>query len=58
MTTVLIPEAGEGQAEDAGAGCGCCIPPPDASVPEGRQRALADLQARRETLERRLNGLR
>ena len=58
MTTVLDPQAGEGQAQGAGPGCGCCIPPPGASMPEGRQRALADLQARRDALERRLKGLR
>lgn len=58
MTTVLDPQAGEGQAQGAGPGCGCCVPPPDASMPEGRQRALADLQARRDALERRLKGLR
>jgi hypothetical protein len=60
MTTLLIPQAGEGDArtEDAGPGCGCCIPPPDASVPEGRQRALAELHARRDALQRRLEDLR
>lgn len=58
MTTLLIPETGDARAEDATPGCGCCIPPPDASVPEGRQQALAELKARRDALERRLEGLR
>ena len=57
MTTLLIPETGDTQAEEATPGCGCCIPPPDASVPEGRQRALAELKARRDALERRLERL-
>ena len=59
MTTVLIPQTGESpQADTAGPGCGCCLPPPDASLPEGRQQALAELQARRDALQRRLEGLR
>ena len=58
MTTLLVPETDATQAGEAAPGCGCCIPPPDASLPEGRQRALADLKARRDALERRLEGLR
>lgn len=59
MTTVFIPQAGDrARADEAGPGCGCCLPPPDASLPEGRQRVLAELQARRDALERRLRGLR
>ncbi|HJV09469.1 MAG TPA: hypothetical protein VJ653_07300 [Acidimicrobiales bacterium] len=58
MTTLLNPEAGERQAEDTTPGCGCCVPPPDASVPEGRRQALAELQSRRDALQRRLEGLR
>lgn len=60
MTNVLIPvtAGAEATTEDAGPGCGCCIPPPDAAQAEGRRRALADLQARRDALERRLQGLR
>lgn len=58
MTTLLIPETGDARAEEATPGCGCCVPPPDASVAEGRQRALAELQARRDALQRRLEGLR
>ena len=59
MTNVLIPvTAGtEAEADDATPGCGCCVPPPDAAQAEGRQRALAELQARRDALERRLKGL-
>ena len=58
MTTVLIPQTGDpARAAEAGPGCGCCLPPPDASLPEGRQLALAELQARRDALERRLQGL-
>ena len=58
MTNVLIPvTAGAEATEDATPGCGCCVPPPDASQAEGRLRALAELQARRDALERRLKGL-
>jgi hypothetical protein len=59
MTTVLMPQTGDSaRADEAGPGCGCCLPPPDASLPEGRQQALAELQARRDALQRRLEGLR
>lgn len=58
MTTLLVPETGEVQADDATPACGCCIPPPDTARPDGRQRALAELSARREALQRRLEGLR
>ena len=59
MTSVLIPQTGDGtRVENATPGCGCCLPPPDASLPEGRQRALAELQARRDALQRRLEDLR
>ena len=59
MTNLLIPvtAGAEAETDDATPGCGCCIPPPDASKAEGRQRALAELEARREALERRLRGL-
>ena len=58
MTTLVISGTGDARAGDATRGCGCCIPPPDASVPEGRDRALAELEVRRDALERRLEGLR
>ena len=58
MTTLLIPETGDTRAEETTPGCGCCIPPPDASVPNGRRQALAELEARRDALERRLRALR
>jgi hypothetical protein len=62
VTNVLIPVTAGAEAEaeagDATPGCGCCVPPPDASQAEGRQRALEALQARRDALERRLQGLR
>jgi hypothetical protein len=59
MTNVLIPvTAGAEATEDATAACGCCVPPPDAAQVEGRRLALEALQARREALERRLQGLR
>jgi hypothetical protein len=59
MTNVLIPVATDAEAtEDATPGCGCCIPPPDAAQAEGRRLALEALQARREAVERRLQGLR
>jgi hypothetical protein len=58
MTNVLIPvTAGAEATEDAAPGCGCCVPPPDASQAEGRRQALEALQARREAVERRLQGL-
>lgn len=58
MTTLLIPVTAGAEATDAGPGCGCCVPPPDASQAEGRRQALEALQARREAVERRLEGLR
>jgi len=59
MTNVLIPvTAGAEAAEDATSSCGCCVPPPDAAQAEGRRQALAALEARREAVERRLQGLR
>jgi hypothetical protein len=59
MTNVLIPvTAGAETTEDATPGCGCCVPPPDAAQAEGRRQALAALEARREAVERRLQGLR
>lgn len=59
MTNVLIPvTAGAEATEDATPGCGCCVPPPDAAKAEGRRLALEALEARRETVERRLQGLR
>jgi hypothetical protein len=58
MTTLLPitgPAAGaETEADDATPGCGCCIPPPGAGA---KDKALAELQGRREALERRLQGL-
>ena len=59
MTNVLIPvTAGAEASEEATPGCGCCVPPPDAALAEGRRQALAALEARREAVERRLQGLR
>lgn len=59
MTNVLIPAtAGAEVTEGATPGCGCCVPPPDAARAEGRRQALAALEARREAVERRLQGLR
>ena len=59
MTNVLIPvPAGAEATEEAAPGCGCCVSPPDASQADGRRLALAALEARREALERRLEGLR
>ena len=56
MTTLLpmITET-EVEVEEGTPGCGCCVPPPDASAPD---KLLAALQDRRERLERRLGGLR
>ena len=60
MTNVLIPvtAGAEAEAGDATPGCGCCVPPPDAAQAEGRRQALEALHARREAVERRLQGLR
>ena len=59
MTNVLIPVTTDAdtEADDATPGCGCCVPPPDAAKAEGRRLALAALEARREAVERRLQGL-
>ena len=58
MTDLLTPVTAAAEAtEDATPGCGCCIPPPDASQVEGRRLALEALQARRDAVERRLQGL-
>jgi DNA-binding transcriptional MerR regulator len=54
LTTELTTETDDARAEEAGPGCGCCIPPPGASA----ERELRELQARREAVERRLRGLR
>ena len=53
MTTVL-PMITETEVTEATPGCGCCVPPPDASAPT---QLLAALQERKERLERRLMGL-
>ena len=58
MTNVLIPVTAGAEATEAAPGCGCCIPPPDAAQAEGRRQALEALAARREAVERRLQGLR
>ena len=59
MTNVLIPVADGAEAtQGVTPGCGCCVPPPDASQAEGRRQALEALQARREAVDRRLQGLR
>jgi len=57
MTTVLpTPTVDTGaEADDATPGCGCCIPPPGAGA---KDKVLAELQARREGLDRRLRDLR
>ena len=51
--TATITGTVDTRTEDATPGCGCCIPPPDATADKG----LALLQARREAVERRLQGL-
>jgi hypothetical protein len=50
--TALLPLPIE--SAEATPDCGCCIPPPDAT---DKDRALAELQARREAVERRLGAL-
>ncbi len=57
MTTLLTTTTDEAdaQATDAEPGCGCCIPPPGASA---KDVVLAELQARRDAVERRLGGIR
>lgn len=52
MTTLLPAQTQEREVRDATPGCGCCIPPPDAA--EAR---VAELEARRERLERRLRRI-
>lgn len=56
MTLVTTPETAVSPSlaeAEATPGCGCCLPPPDAMADRG----LAQLLARRERLERRLEGL-
>ena len=56
MTTLLTPDTGDpldARAEDASPGCGCCIPPPDTA-----DRRVAELVARRDRLDRKLQRLR
>ncbi|MGH9265419.1 MAG: hypothetical protein ACRD1D_12090 [Acidimicrobiales bacterium] len=58
MTLLISRETADVQSRaeaeaDATPGCGCCLPPPDATADRG----LARLLARRERLERRLEGL-
>jgi hypothetical protein len=50
--TTFITEPVEVEAQDTTPGCGCCIPPPDTV-----DTRVAELQARRDRLERRLRGL-
>jgi len=57
MTNVLIPVTAGTEADETTAPCGCCVAPPDAVQAEGRRQALAALEARREAVERRLEGL-
>lgn len=52
MTTFLTIETAEAEAQEATPGCGCCIPPPDTV-----DKRVAELEARRERLERRLRRL-
>ena len=54
MTTLLPNTAIEAETEEAGPGCGCCLPPPDSAA---KQEALAALQARRDQVERRLAAM-
>jgi DNA-binding transcriptional MerR regulator len=54
MTTLLPTPIEAGEAQDATPGCGCCIPPPGSAE---KDRAVAELQARRDAVERRLRGL-
>ncbi len=56
LLTISTPAGTAAEAQDADAGCGCCVPPPDASA-EGRRVAMAQLEARRAAVERRLRGL-
>ena len=52
MTTFMTPETIEAEGQEATPGCGCCIPPPDTV-----DKRVAELQDRRERLERRLRRL-
>jgi hypothetical protein len=56
VTTLLPTSTEDAEVQDAGPGCGCCIPPPGGSAQ--KDKALAELQARREALDARLQGLR
>jgi hypothetical protein len=49
----FVTDAPEVATEEASPGCGCCIPPPDTAA-----KKLAELEARRQAVERRLRGLR
>ena len=50
--TVLTTGTAAGEAGDATPGCGCCVLPPDTV-----DKRLAELEARRDLLERRLARL-
>ena len=52
MTTLLTSETTDVGAEEPTPGCGCCIPPPDTV-----DKRVADLLARRQRLERKLQRL-
>ena len=52
MTTLLTSEATEVETAESTPGCGCCIPPPDTA-----DKRVAELQARKERLERQLARL-
>ena len=53
--TTLLPTPTDAEATDATPGCGCCIPPPGGDADKAR--AVAELLARREQLERKLQRL-
>lgn len=53
MTTFLTLETAETDAQEAGPGCGCCIPPPDTV-----DQRVALLEERRQRLEARLRRMR
>lgn len=53
MTTFLTMETPEAGAQDAGPGCGCCIPPPDTV-----DTRVAQLEERRARLEAQLRRMR
>jgi hypothetical protein len=52
MTDTLLPDTTAPSAGESDAGCGCCIKPP-ADVDD----RVAELEARRRAVERRLRGL-